>query len=131
MKKVAISQESLARILREKVASIPGIEEKPLQLSHDVVPRAYWAAGMEFLHFHGDHQIDLRVLDDAMRAEFLRDPRAKVNPYARSRVEFDFFTPEDAVDALRMIRRVCLYLTETRGPTQTRVHHPPRIARRT
>ncbi len=107
------TKQKLAQTLRAQISVLPGVEEKPLHLSHGVVPQAYWVQETEFVHFHGDDQIDLRIPSDALRADILKDPRAKINPYARSRVEFDFASQTDAEDALQIVRRVHEALTRS------------------
>ncbi len=104
-------RRTLAAELRERILALPGVEERPLHLSHATVPRAYWIGRAEFVHFHGQHQLDIRVPDAAVYAEILKDPRAKVNPHARSRIELDFTTPRDAEDAFRVVERVYALLT--------------------
>lgn len=108
-------QRSLADALRRKIGTLPGVTEAPLDLGHLTVPRAYWVGGNEFVHFHGESQIDLRIPDDRLRRELLRDPRAGINPHARSRVEFDFRTSQDVADAFRIVRQVYEGFTDTSG----------------
>lgn len=100
------TQRQLAAELRRRIAALPDVEMKPLPITGGIVPEAYWVAGAEFVHFHGDGQIDLRIPEESMREEILRDARAKVDPYARSRVEFDFAAAGDMEDAFRLICRV-------------------------
>lgn len=102
----APTQRRIAEELRRRIAALAGVEERPLRLAHATVPRAYWMGETEFVHFHGVDQIDLRVPDADLRGAMLRDPRAKVNPYARSRIEFDFRSVADADDAFRLVRQV-------------------------
>ncbi len=99
-------RKTYAAELRKRILALPGVEQRPLHLTHAVVPRAYWVGETEFVHFHGSRQFDVRIPDAALRTEILRDPRAKVNPFARSRVEFDFASPRDAEDAFRIVERV-------------------------
>lgn len=102
----AAAQNGLASELRKKIAALPGVEQKPLHLEHATVRGAYWLEDKEFVHFHGNGQIDVRISDPALRAAILADPRAKVNAHARSRIEFDFTTPQDVEDAFRLVQRV-------------------------
>jgi hypothetical protein len=109
------TQEDLAAGLHRKIAALPGVQVKPLAITHGIVPVAYWVNGTEFVHFHGNSQIDLRVPEERLRGEVLQDTRAKINPYARSRVEFDFETLSDADDAFRFIERVYRLIKAARG----------------
>ncbi len=123
------TRRTLAKGLRQRILALPGVEERSLHLRHAVVPKAYWIAGIEFVHFHGSQQLDMRIPDAALRTEILRDPRAKVNPFARSRVEFDFTSAEDADDAFRLVERV----HRLSNAATSRLSGPPifgRLARR-
>lgn len=56
--------------LRQRLVAVPGIEERPSRWGADP---AFWIAGREFVHCHGD-QVEVRVTRSLM-AEALRDPR--------------------------------------------------------
>ncbi len=102
----------LAAQLCEHILLLPGVEERPLYLADAVVPQAYWLNDTEFVHFHGGAQIDLRVPEAGLRQAMLDDPRAKINPYAHSRIEFDFVTPKDVEDAIRLVTQVHALLSQ-------------------
>jgi hypothetical protein len=56
--------------LRQRLLAIPGVDEKP---SHWGADPAFWIAGREFVHCHGD-QAEVRVTRSLM-TDALSDPR--------------------------------------------------------
>jgi hypothetical protein len=56
--------------LRQRLLAIPGVDEKPSRWGADP---AFWIAGREFVHCHGD-QAEVRVTRSLM-TEALSDPR--------------------------------------------------------
>ena len=71
------SETSPAEILRRKILALPGIIEK----AHRVSPHAYYVGGREIAHFHGPHQIDIRLTQVA-QAEALS--RGLAEPHAHA-----------------------------------------------
>ncbi len=118
-------QGRISIALRKRIAALPGVEERPLHLRHGIVTKAYWVAGTEFVHFHGMRQLDVRVPDERLREELLEDPRAKINPFARSRIEFDVETAQDVEDAFRLVQRVHELLSHSSFAIQERPEEIP------
>jgi hypothetical protein len=56
--------------LRQRLVAIPGVEERPSRWGADP---AFWIAGREFVHRHGE-KVEVRVTRSLM-AQALRDPR--------------------------------------------------------
>ena len=69
---------------------------------------AYHVEGREILHFHGDHEIDLRLTKRVIRAERARleaDPRLRLGDRQRDWVEVSLATAADLPFVLELVRR--------------------------
>ena len=83
------------------LAAIPGVEVGHTRFGGNRM--AWRTAGREFAHLHSPSLIDLR-LPPRLQRELRADPRARFRAGRSEWLEFEFRSPEDVADVVRLAR---------------------------
>lgn len=86
--------------IRKEIISWNGVMEKPSEYGS---PHGYWKNGIGFCHFHGEGQIDIKMLG-AKQKTFTKDKRVSQNPYTAENILVDFKTENDLDFVLKIVR---------------------------
>jgi hypothetical protein len=86
-----------------KILSLPGVEKKESRWGHMT---AYWIGKREFVHFHGEDRLDIRVVRSALKdmPEIRLDRRVMLRPRASDWIEFRLREQSDVNDAFRLVK---------------------------
>ncbi len=95
---------SLSLVLDSKIISLPGVEKRR---SRWMDTDAYFIGGREFVHFHRNDEVDVRLTSGFQRKyaiEIRNDPRVRFRRNPSQWVAIDYRTREDVDYAFRIVK---------------------------
>jgi len=90
-------------LLEARILSLAGVERRQSRWGHE---DAYWIGTREFIHFHGQDRLDVRVGRKTVKARpgIRSDSRVTLRPHASDWIEFRLRQQTDVNDAFELVK---------------------------